>query len=98
GRSLTTETIPSVEKRQPIGRGWIVTFTLFERVPQSLLALRGYFVSPAPGVESSEPCRTKSTDRRVVALPRDQRRGTTDRSAPLMPGWCETPLEIRPGR
>ena len=49
------------------------------------------------GVESSEPCRTSSTHRRIVALPHPRWKGTTKRYAPLISRWCQPPLVIPPG-
>jgi hypothetical protein len=47
--------------------------------------------------ESSEPCRTKSTNRRIVALPHTRGDGTTEPYAPPLRRWCRLPLVIRPG-
>ena len=49
------------------------------------------------GVESSEPCRTSSTHRRIVALPHPRWKGTTKRYAPLISRWCQPLLVISPG-
>ncbi len=46
--------------------------------------------------ESSEPCRTSSTDRRVVALPHPRWQGTTERFAPLISRWCQPPVVTLP--
>ncbi len=46
--------------------------------------------------ESSEPCRTSSTDRRVVALPHPRWQGTTERFAPLISRWCRPPVVTLP--
>src|SRR5262249_14956852 len=49
------------------------------------------------GVESSEPCRTESTDRRVVALPHPRGDGTTQPPAPPLWHRRRLPLAILPG-
>ena len=46
--------------------------------------------------DSSEPCRTESTDRRVVALTPPRGQGTTEPYAPLLWRWCRQPRVIRP--
>src|SRR3954453_8049720 len=77
-----------------VASGWYAS----HRAPPSLLALRGYFVSLAPGVESSEPCRADSTDRRVVALPRFRREGTTEPYALPIMRRCGRSLVTQPHR
>ena len=59
-------------------------------------ASRTRLLSDNAGVESSEPCRTSRTDRRVVALPHPLWEGTTKAYAPQISRWCRLPLVICP--
>jgi hypothetical protein len=68
----------------------------FSQSAQSSLSPLRLLTESCAGVESSEPCRTSSTDRRVVALPHRRWEGTTEPYAPPIWRRCRLPLAILP--
>src|SRR5436190_14424326 len=87
---------PSVENGQPVGLGFLESLDFSQSAASSLSPPR-LLIESCAGVESSEPCRTSSTDRRVVALPHPRWEGTIEPYAPPIWRWCRLPLAILPG-
>src|SRR5436190_11828272 len=87
---------PSVENGQPVGLGFLESLDFSQSAASSLSPTR-LLTESCAGVESSEPCRTSSTDRRVVALPQARWDGTTQPYAPPIGRWCRLPLAILSG-
>src|SRR3954471_14663396 len=95
-RSRKRGATSSVETGQPVGLSFRESLDFSQSAASSLSPTR-LLTESCAGVESSGPCRTSSTDRRVVALPQARWDGTTQSYAPPLWRWCRLPLAILPG-